>query len=106
MSQYTHLIICYTGNRISGKSKRGTGFIGHCQIDSGLPKLVLVTCNHVLPTKKVTETASFIFGHKDDSNQGTKVKGKELFDMTKWWTEKADLQLSEYTYEVRKCIDI
>ena len=65
-----------------------------------------MTCNHVLPTKKVTETALFIFGHKDDNNQGTKVKGQELFDMTKWWTEERDLQPSRYTYEVSAFIHL
>ena len=98
MSQYT--INFYTGNRIDGKSERGTGFIGQCQTESGLPKLVLLTCNHVLPTEKVTQEASFIFGHKDNNDQGTKVKGKELFDMTKFWTEERDLQFSKCTYEV------
>ena len=90
----------YTGNRIDGKSKRGTGFIGQCHTGSNLPKLVLVTCNHLLPNRKVTQEASFIFGHKDDDNRGTEVEGKELFDMTKWWTEEKDLPLSQCTYEV------
>ena len=65
-----------------------------------------MTCNHVLPTKKVAETASFIFGHKDDNNRGTKVKGQELFDMTKWWTEEKGLQPSQHTYEVSTFIQL
>ena len=48
----------------------------------------------------MTQEASFIFGHQDDDNQGTKVEGKELFDMTKWWPEQRDLQPSQYAYEV------
>ena len=62
----------------------GTGFIGHI-LNKNL--LVLLTCHHVIPTKEVAKVASFTFGYKDDSNQGTTVAADDLLDVAQWWTD-------------------
>ena len=73
----------------------GTGFIGHIK-DKNL--LVLLTCHHVIPTKEIAEVASFTFGHKDDSNQGTKVAADDLLDVAQWWTDSPSTETSVKMY--------
>ena len=36
--------------------------------------------------------ASFTFGYKDDSNQGTKVEADDLLDVAQWWTDSFSME--------------
>ena len=45
-----------------------------------MPKPLLLTCNHVIPTKEIAQQSTISFDRLSTSKPGVEVKGSELFD--------------------------
>ena len=45
-----------------------------------MPKPLLLTCHHVIPSKEIAKQCTISFDRLSNSEPGVKVKGSELFD--------------------------
>jgi hypothetical protein len=58
---------------------KGTGCIVELKLQGRTLKL-LMTCNHILPTKDVARSSCIWFDREDSTNPGSEIKGEDLFD--------------------------
>lgn len=78
----------------------GSGFIAHFN-DNGQSRVVLMTCNHVLPSESVAKNATICFGRlvdpakcsvKNESYTGENICGADIFNQ--WFkTDPAHVSL-------------
>ena len=64
---------------LSPEVGKGSGFIAELPVSRVEKKVVLMTCNHVLPSLAVAQKASIYFGRSSKKSQGTTIEGHELF---------------------------
>ena len=59
-----------------------------------MPKPLLLTCHHVIPSKAIAEQSTISFDRLSNSEPGVEVKGSELFDFkTLFVTHKVCIQV-------------
>ncbi len=77
----------------SPKVGRGSGFIAELPISRAEKKVVLMTCNHVLPSLAVAQKANIYFGRRSKTNPGTMIEGQELFNDQFFLTDDRTVRL-------------
>ena len=59
-----------------------------------MPKPLLLTCHHVIPTKEIAQQSTISFDRLSNSVPGDEVKGSELFDFKSLFvTDKVCIQV-------------
>ena len=86
----THICIL---PQISQELGRGSGFIAELEISEVEKKIVLMTCNHVLPTLSAAQKATFFFGRDSANKLGTTIEGQELLDSHYFLMDDKDVRL-------------
>lgn len=77
----------------SPKFGKGSGFIAELEITRAEKKVVLMTCNHVLPSLAVAQKASIYFGRRSRTNPGIIIEGQELFNDRYFLTDDRTVSL-------------
>jgi len=62
----------------------GTGLIGRIKTSNGT-QYVLLTCNHVIPTKSDVENTFLYFGYTDVAKEPSACEAMELLDTQDPW---------------------
>ena len=91
--------------QISPKLGRGSGFIAELEVSRVEKKIVLMTCNHVLPTLSAAQKATFFFGRDSANKPGTTIGGQELLDSHYFLTDDKDVRL-RYWIQVQYIIAV
>ena len=63
------------------------------EVNRAEKKIVLMTCNHVLPTWSAAEKATFFFGRDSEKKPGTTIEGKDLLDSSYFLTDDKQVRL-------------
>ena len=75
-----HLFMNYGHNiSYSGEYGSGTGVIVE---EPTFSSPLLMTCNHLIPTKEIAKTSFVYFDRLSEQKPGTAVEGEKLFDFS------------------------
>lgn len=86
--------------QFSAKLGKGSGFIAEIEVSRAETKIVLMTCNHVLPTKSAAQKSTFFFGRVSERKPGTTIEGKELLDANFFLTDDKEVRLIFYWMKI------